>query len=427
MIETSQLQFGINAPVKKIYAALKWIIAINIFFLVGTWLQADKVIFPTNVTAQWWLVELNFAKENVAASWYSSMLLFCSGIMASLCFWADMLRTENKAARLLNYGWLVIAGIFIMLSFDEMGSFHEMIGETGLFKKAGGGNGKLVFFVLIGAVAIFMAAFFFTKFKTNKLALLLTVFGLLLFLSNPFQEKFEIQSWRTSADPANWHRPVFYLLLEEGSEIFGSFCFLFSFIIYAVAAATGGNAANEKTLQLISPANKNFIAWLAGLAIMLGLMMWLIQLNAWNLPGDDNGVPQDWPPAASAFACFFAAVYLLFKKNYQTNRFIYFLIATASIFTSAYFGSYMYGYWEGPFAKMPYVLLTVTAIAGLAAAIKLKGLAAKIFFAAWIALTALSVFEKGFSATLYGYTGCTCLLLGLFLHYKSFHKPVVSA
>ncbi len=324
MTDNQQFKFSINIPVSRIDTFLKWVVGINIFFLIGTWLHAEKIIFPTSVTAQWWLVELNFAKENIAAAWYSSMLFFTTGIVAALCFWADMQRTDNKKGRFLNYGWLIIASIFAMLSFDEMGSFHEMIGQTPLFKKAGSGigGGKYFFFTLIAAVAIFMVTFFFLKFRKDKLAFLLTVTGVLLFLSNPLQERFEINSYRNSLDPQNWHRPFFYLLLEEGSEIFASFCFLFSFVTYAINAGQSGRLTNGSTLKLESPVSKNFIVWLAGQAALLGLTMWLIHINAWNIPGDDNGVPQDWPPAVTAFAGFAAASYLYFKNDI-TGMFIF--------------------------------------------------------------------------------------------------------
>lgn len=422
-----QLKFSANIPVGRINTFLKWVVGINMFFLVGTWLHAEKVIFPVNITAQWWLVELNLAKENVAAAWYSSMLFFSTGIVAVLCFWADMQRTGNGKQRLLNYGWLIMACIFTMLSFDEMGSFHEMISHTSLFQKAGGGigGGKCLFLALIAAVAIFMLSFFFLKFRNNKFAFLLTVTGVLLFLSNPLQEKFEISSWRNSPDPHNWHRPFFYLLLEEGSEIFASFCFLFSFVTYAVNTGTGSGSTNESILKLESPVSNHFIIWFGGLAMLLGLMMWLIHANAWKMPGDDNGLPQDWPPAATAFAGFVAAMYLYFKKSIAGNRYVYLLIALTAIFTSVYFGTYLYGYFEGPFKRVPYFLLAVTVLTGLTAVLKLQGMFAKPFFIAWVALTGLSILTKNFSSTAYGYTACTCLLTGLFLHYKKIHQPAV--
>lgn len=418
MIPSQQASFNINAPVNKVYTFLKLVVIVNILFLIGTWLSAEKVLFPNKGNVQWIMSELNFAKENVIAAWYSSMLFFTTGIVAAMCFWADMQRTDTGKGRILNYGWLGMAGVFIMLSFDEMGSFHEMLSETSLFKKAGGGHGKTVFFVLIGAVAVFMAVFFFTKFKTDKLALLLTIVGLLLFLSNPFQEKFEIKSWRSSADPAHWHRPIQYLLMEEGSEIFASFCFLFSFITYAINAAPGVSQAGEKILQLTAKANKYLVFWVGILIVLLGGLMLVIHLNAWNIPGDDDGLPQDWPPAAVAFAASIGAMYLFFKKNRQANRQVYLAIAIAALIISAYFGSYMYGYWQGPFKYVPYAILAITVIAGSFAILKLDDMMTKLLLAGWVAIMVYSTFKKEFMSPAYGYIACSSLLLGLFWHHK---------
>ncbi len=427
MTDCRQLKFGFNIPVNKIYTLLKWIAGINVFFLFGTWLQADKIIFPNSVFAQWLLVQLNLARENVVAAWYSSMLLFSAGIAAALCFWADMQRTDNNKGRLLNYGWIIMAMIFALLSFDEMGSFHEMIGETALFKKAGiGANaGWYAFYALIGAVAVFMVTFFFLKFKNNRFAFLLTLIGVLLFVSNPLQEKFELYSWHNSPDPDNWHRPVLFLLIEEGSELFASFCFLFSFLRYATTAASG-NAAAGGMFKLESSVGKNFVFWLTGTACLLGSLMLIIHINAWKIPGDDNGVPQDWPPAATAFIAFAAGMYLYCKKGMEGNRLIYISIAMVSIITTVYFGSYMYGYFEGPFVKMPYFILAITAVASMVAAFKLQGAAAKFFFIAWVVLMALSVFAKDFSSTVYGYAAYSCLMLGLFLHYTYYNRHIAA-
>ncbi len=417
MNENRQLQFSLDMPAKSMYAFLKWVVAINIFFLIGTWLQAEKVIFPNSETAQWLLVELTLAKENVAAAWYSSMLLFTVGLAAAICFWADVQYGANTKWRILNYGWIAMALLFAMLSFDEMGSFHEMIGKTSLFMKAGKGigGGRYFLYAIILAVAIFMVAFFLLKFKNNKLPLVLTIIGVLFFVSNPVQERFEINSWKHSPDPNNWHRPVFYLLLEEGTEVFASFCFLFSFIAYAINAVPAKNGA----VQLKAAAGNKIIVWVALLACMLGLMMWVIRMNAWNIPGDDSGVPQDWPPSVTAFACFVAAVYLYFKKELAGNRFVYLFVALVALFASAYFASFMYGYHEGPFRKMRHIMLAFTAVAALFAVLKLKGIAAKVLFAAWAGLMLFSFFSEDFPATMHGYAAFACLLLGLFLHHAA--------
>lgn len=424
MTSGQEFHFSINAPVNRVYTFLKLVVIVNILFLIGTWLSANQVFFPDIITLQWYLAELNFAKENVLAAWYSSMLFFSTGIVAALCFWADMQRASAGKVKLLNYGWLVMSGIFVMLSFDEMGSFHEMISHTSMFKKAGGGNGKIIFFGLIGAVAIFMCAFFFSKFKTDKLALALTIIGVLLFISNPFQEKFELHSWRTSADPAHWRRPIGFLLLEEGSEIFASFCFLFSFVTYAINAAPGVNAGGEKILKLSAKANKYLIFWVAALAVLLGGIMLFIHLNAWEIPGDDDGLPQDWPPAAIFFASFVMAVYLLYKKAFTADSKLYGILAFAALFSSGYFGSFMYGYWQGPFSIMRFIFLGVTITAAIFGVVKVKDIITRLLFAGWLGCIVLCFLRREFASALYGYAGGTCLLLALFWHYKTQAKQL---
>lgn len=432
MTGNQQLKISLNVPVTKIYTTLKWVVIINIIFLIGTWIHHDRLIPTGSVAVQYLLVQFNFARENVAASWYSSMLFFISGIMAMLCFWADMQRSTHVKARILNVGWIVIAGIFIMLSFDEMGSFHEMIGETAIFKKAGGGSGSksggwYVFYGLIGLVAIFMITFFVMKFKGNKVALILTVIGVLLFLSNPFQEKFEMYSWHSSANEAHWHRPAFFLLLEEGSEIFASFCFLYSFTRYAVDASPGNDVLAGKTLKLESVIGKHFIFYFFGLAFLLGLTMLLIHLNAWNFAKDDNGIPHNWPPSATAFFAFAAGLYCYFKFEGRQTKQLYLVLALNCLLISVYFGSNIYGYHSGVFGKLKYVMLLITFITGLWSIIKFDGIFIKLFLGGWVLLMAASVISYAFFSSVFGYfspaafayLALISLIAALFFHFRS--------
>lgn len=438
MTDRQQLKFSLDIPATKIYTVLKWVVVINILFLLGTWVHHNRLIQTESVAVQYLLAQFNFAKENIAAAWYSSMLFFSSGIIALLCFWADMQRTDDVKGRILNFGWIVIAGIFIMLSFDEMGSFHEMIGETALFKKAGGGSsskggGWFAFYGLIALVAIFMITFFVMKFKGNKVALLLTVIGVLLFASNPFQEKFEIHTWRSSADPSSWHRPAFFLLLEEGSEIFASFCFLYSFTRYAMDAAPGIDPVAGKILKLDSSVNKNFIFYLGGLAFLLGSAMLLIHMNAWNFAKDDNGIPQNWPPSAVAFFAFISSLYLYFKFGTPATKNIYLLIALTSLMISVYFGSNIYGYRSGIFGKMKYVMLAITVVTGLWSLTKLDGFFTKLFIAGWVLLIIASVVSYQFFSSVFGYfspsafayLAMVSLVMGLFYHFRDCYFAAV--
>lgn len=422
--EGNLFKFSIDIPVNQLNKIIKWIIGLDILFLIGTWLHHSKLVFQHRHTMNLLLLQFNLGLENVAASWYSSMLLFLIAVMAGLCYLADRQRFDKPKERILNTGWLFIVLAFTMLSFDEMGSFHESIGDSALFKEMGAGkmSGWIVFYIAGGLVAAFMIAFFLMKFKGNKKVLLFAVAGFLLYVSNPFQEKFEHYTWDNSPDPANWHRPAFFLLLEEGSELLASLCFLCSFTIYAIGATARNNTCvSEKRLKLSLIPKRNFIFWMVGLFIVMGLFMLVIYLNAWHLKDDDMGRPQNWFPSVLAFAAFIVSIYQFFKSRKQNNptTVVYFCIALAALFSSAYFAADIYNYYTGFFTRWPYVLLAVTGLAGIAALAKLSGQWAKIAAAVWIIFMALSVFSKEFfNPPLYGFIAFSFLLMALFLHFK---------
>lgn len=425
MNSTLQPAFKISIPVSKIYAFLKWVIVINLLFLAGTWLHHSKVVMPEKKTMQLILVQFNLSKENVAASWYSSMLLFFVAIAALLCFWSDIKKGGNVFDRVLHFGWVAVAGIFVVLSYDEMGSFHEMIGETSLFKKAGGNSsGWVAFYALIGIIAIFMVGFFIVKFKGNKKALLFTVLGVLLFVSNPFQEKFEIHSWRASIDPANWHRPVFFLLLEEGSELFAAFSFLYAFLNYAMDAAIGHNIARNRLFLIESKFSNAVFGYLFTLASILGVIMLVVHLNTWHFERDDNGVPENWPPSATFFFSCIAALYLFFKFDQHKNRDLYLLIAFTCLLISLYFGANIYGYEDGFFGRMRYIMLAISAITTWFSLMRFNGLFIKVFLLVFMLLMAASTFSHGFYPAGLGYLASVAMLFAMVLCYKGIVKKL---
>ncbi len=419
MTDSQRLPFDIHFPIQKVQLLLRWVVGLNIIFLFGTWLHHSQLLMTGNRSVQILLAQFNFALENVAAAWYSSMLFFSTGQVALLCFWADMQRSGSRNERVLNFGWIVMAGIFIMLSFDEMGSFHEMIGETAVFKSTGGseGGGWYAFYALIALVALFMITFFVMKFKQNKTALLLTIVGVLLFVSNPFQEKFEISTWRQAADPSTWRRPVFFLLLEEGSEIFASFCFLYSFLTYAVTASSGNGSPATRSINLKAVAGRYVIFYLGALACVLGVVMLVIHENAWNFARDDNGIPNNWPPSATAFFCAVAAGYCYVSFDEPGQKKLYLLLAVTCLAISVYFGSNCYGYTAGIFSTVKYLLLLLSVVAAAAAMLRMERLPAKIFFAGFLLMMGASVFSHRFFPSAFGYLGMVFFLLGLYLQY----------
>ena len=348
--------------------------------------------------------------------------------MAGLCYWADMRRSDQLKERILNTGWLFIALAFILLSMDEMGSFHESIGGSELFKKMGTANrtGWYAFYCMGGLVALFMGIFFLVRFQHNKWVLLFAIAGFLLFVSNPFQEKYEHYMWDNSPDPSRWHRPVFFLLLEEGSELLASLCFLCSFTGYAIGAILRNNIGlPDKRLTLELKPKRNFIFYLLTVFVLMGVSMLLIYLNAWHLKEDDRGRPQNWFPAILAFTTFIISMYQFFKSsNPRTPGFgVYLYIALSGLFASVYFAADIYNYENGYFSRLPYVLLAVSGFTAIAAMIKLSGPGAKIATFCWLVFIVLSVFTKEFfNPPLYGFIAFSFLLMALFFHFKDRSK-----
>jgi hypothetical protein len=114
-----------------------------------------------------------------------------------------------------------------------MGSFHEMIGESTAFKALGDGSsvsGWFVFYVVVGLAGIFMMLFFLLKFLRNKVALLFAVLGVLLFLSNPIQENYEIASFRNAANPAYLEKA--HVVFVVGGRIRVVWFFFLVLIVY---------------------------------------------------------------------------------------------------------------------------------------------------------------------------------------------------
>lgn len=426
MNDNPALKFNLQIPLKRIQQILIGVLLINLIFLFGTYLQHKQSFMVHNSAVQIFLFEFNLSKENHLAAWYSSMLLFTAGITAALCFWADMQRAVDIKSRILNVGWVVIACIFIMLSFDEMGSFHEMIGETALLKMAGGGTGAgwYAFYALIGLVAVFMVLFFFLKFRKNWISFALAVVAVLLFVSNPFQEKLEMYSWRNSIDPDNWRRPVSLLLIEEGSEIFATFCFLFSFINYAVGASSVVIAGKGKMLQLQAYVTKYFMYYLVGFIFLLGSIMLVIHFNAWNFKGDDNGIPDNWPPSATSFFASLVCLYLYHQFSNLPSSRVYLLLGSVSLLISLYYGSNIYYYrlLSHPYYFLPYVMAAIVAIAVLYSIPKMAGIYSKFCMAAWTILLTATMLANGFPTAFLGYIASALLIIGLFLNYQARYK-----
>lgn len=401
-MEFTHDQRSILVSVKRIKQVNVLLFLLNIFFLVGTWLHNNGVLAHANSRILRTTAQLNLADENVIASWFSSMLLLLVAVSAGCCYIADNQGLSKLKDRVLNTGWMVFMFIFLVLSFDEMGSFHEVIGDTEMFKVLGGNSGWggwLIFYLLIALVGLFMMAFFILKFFRNGVALSFAVLGVLLFLSNPLQENYEIDSWHNAADPNSWKRPVIFLLLEEGSELFASFCLFFSFTTYlknSLAKSQPGITAGNFTISF--PGKKRCSMYGVVLVIVSCLCMFIVKLNTGKPDPSVSGIPQNWFPSALSFMMSLGAIYLYYMSRHSivNYRYIYLLTALLGILVSVNFGGNMYSYDGGIFGVFSLFLVGVLALTGIIALLKFNFSGARIIFITWVAFILIAYFTRDF-------------------------------
>ncbi len=368
------------------------IVIANIVFLITTW-RSYNVILHSNHTEIFLKNQLNLATENVVAVWYSSMILCLVAIMCSLCFFLDMERVHfSKTSKLVSYGWLILSLAFFTLSFDEMGSFHETIGESALFKSLEGSSssGWGAFYVLIILVGVFMTLFSWLRLRKPLSAGVFMVLGIIFFLSNPIQENFEISSWQNSPNPAAWHRPVFYLLLEEGSEVFGTFCFFISTVIYYSYTIKKIQHKNVtvSAAKIKFTGTRILIAVLAGMVVLMVLIDVMVKRNV----STDVGIPKNWFPAVLAFIGSLCSFYIFL--NSTKNRIAYLFLSILSLVISMYCGSDIYhvNFKKMGLAKHAIEILLCCAAAGIGFIFFMDAnkMTNKICMALWVIAVALA-------------------------------------
>lgn len=415
-----------------IYKILTAIFILNIIMLLGTW--AFHYYYYELLTGSWEeasgikhiLKEFSLATENTIATWYSSMLFFAVAIMCAFCFIAQKKMLFRKRDKSLSYGWIMFFLIFAILSFDEMSSMHERLGDISTLNPLGDYplGWVLLLAVPIGIVAVLMLYFCFLQIKRAPWAVFFAIAGILLFASIPFQEYFEMQSWQASADMENWKRPTFFLLLEEGSEIFGATFMFFSTILFvAYASNTGKIEPFNPSLRIkFSLSRKNLITWLAAIAGLLGIFMFLLFNNNTLLEVEgEHGELHNWFPSATAFLISMLGLYIYyrakpFSPSYRNSCLF---LAFLCMFLSAYFGSNMYGYFnnmEQQTLKIIFLslLFPVTILLAFRYLVDSNDIYRKWGFAVWAILLLIAlIFNSPYSAAI-AYVAFSVLLITLF-------------
>jgi hypothetical protein len=285
-----------------------------------------KIFYETTITDQglaYLLGLFALSHENSVATWYSSILLFCTGMAALLCYWSTKAKPHRTS--FFSHGWIFIACLFFLMSFDEMGSLHENLGKLELSEYV---------VVIPGIVVIvYMAIFAWLFLRKHVMTVVLLALGCILFASIPIQEHFEIKMWATANYADTWQRPIRLILLEEGSELFASLCFLGAMISYLFALHRGeqvinfsGNAWHIVTMLTLS--------CLCVGAICAVTSYYHADLNS------DNGIAINWMPSSLLML-----LALLESSNGEKPTM---LVFTIFVCISCYFGSNLYAIlpWE---------------------------------------------------------------------------------
>jgi hypothetical protein len=320
---------------------------VNCALLAGTWWFGTYVRRPgfdwdESFWTRFVLVQFNLGSENVAATWYASMLLLVVAVLAILCFTFDRLDPAIGAPRPTSWGWLVVAVAFSALSVDEMVFVDERLGiARGVdpLTAAGPGAPQWVAVALAG-LAAFLLLFACLHLRRVPWALPLMTIGLARFVSLPLYETLQGTAQAAS------DREI-AAVLQGSAALFGTVCFLGATTAYLTAR--GSDAGDQRPSALVSM--RAIVALMSGAVALLTLALLLLQLLPARGPETrSTGSAQDWPAAAAAvlvaLAC--AHIHAEPRPTPKGGRTVYALVAVYSVAVSAWVGAaiHAYGHWK---------------------------------------------------------------------------------
>lgn len=313
-----------NLSRRRILRLVLILAAVNLIMLWTTYLARTFWL-----TVEWWPaqfigLQFDLSRENNPAVWYASMLLFAVALAMTGCFALENRDRQWHWDRLLSFGWLAGAAVFAALSLDEAGSLHERINHFAyashlpatLRVRSPGWVGILAIPIVIVGVLILMFAWF--RVRQNTAAFLLMAGGTMLFLSVPLQEHFEVQQMLAKPG-ARDTRSAGWLILEEGTELFGTLCFLAAALWYGLKRAhqLGYHSASRPAAFT---ASADFaVAIVASLAATM-LLVGLAFPQLAGLSAGGRGIPLNWFPSTLAFLLGMASLALAHRYRLAGAR-----------------------------------------------------------------------------------------------------------
>ncbi|MGH7797421.1 MAG: hypothetical protein ACREQ2_21395 [Candidatus Binatia bacterium] len=293
----------LHIPVKRIRSLYLFLVGVDGVLLLGYL----ALRFGTQAELPWALTvirnQLNLTAENVAAVWYSGMILLLIGLAALLCFHVDSeVEAENRFRKMLRPGWLLIAITFAGFSFDEIGSIHERLDKLlpqAVFGYSGGSSHWVIVLAPIMAVMfLYFFFFFFSHMSQCRWSQVLAVAGTIFLVSVPLQE------WVATSGKGGHFQAV----MEEATEIIGMTLILTAFLEFAIKSsrlALRGRSAPANGLTGTVPITADitairlfyFLATVSAVASLLVAWYFVPLLDDMPRRGD----PSAWYPSAALF------------------------------------------------------------------------------------------------------------------------------
>ncbi|MBI5671094.1 MAG: hypothetical protein HZC41_24120 [Chloroflexi bacterium] len=267
-----------------------WIGGISLLFVLFT----IVVTYLPESSFAWNILKFfNLAWESNAASWWSSMNLLLVSLLAYELFSVQVAG--------LRWSWLIVALVYLILSWDEMGSLHERAGHWR----------DLLPYALALVIPLGYALVMLLRQPATRRTGMLLLVGSLLLSSAAGQEYFE--------RAIHWPNSLlgFRVGLEEGTELLGMFIALTALAQHSPEGSVLASPQRMVALPVIAA---------------LGLVFHLVIVSVPILDLGRRGDPAAWYPSALLIVPALVALHRSTRAVEQ--RWLWWLLAAAFALTS---------------------------------------------------------------------------------------------
>jgi hypothetical protein len=228
--------FRLELSRKEINSIYAVIIVADLFFVIMTSPVLSSPVLDgerihLNSLADFIKYQLDLKYEKNVATWYSSCLLFLTGIGALL---NSKISSSAPGSKRINQGcWLLVGLVLIGLSIDETATLHETLvpllnflnkDTPSLKVRVGAGDWIPLLLPLIVITAVGMGSFFWLTFRLQRRVLAFGIEGVLCWVGVILTEAIEGKILAI-----NLSRQI-EGVIEEGLEIMGTTLMLIAFI-----------------------------------------------------------------------------------------------------------------------------------------------------------------------------------------------------